>query len=872
MKLALRLRKRKNNLNLKKSDTDIEIRVRVLHKKRKDSIRLFDIIITVFGMLSAVMCLITAFKIDVNVYKALATILLTVLISWYMFKVKKGRKVLITIVLILYIFGFVFLLLNCSEQFMVLTNTITEFINKVYYTSFFEFDIRASVKRQTDYTVTFLYIISFLTFVFNIGMNLRYNIAICTIVTLPLAFLGFIFTIMPSTIWFVAYLMFLFVLLVKTGIKTERLAKKSFARRGNEYVLKEDTYYAKDIVKAECILIMIVAIIGITTMLIIPENKYERVSFFEDLRMVVDEEISLIQNKVFGSQTASGGINGGKIGDVSEIKFSENVDLVVELPKTGNNIYLRTYIGSEYTKRGFDELSQEICDEYQTEFEYLWENGFNSLTMTGDILAKLNDSEVFLADGEDAINTCMAKIKIDDASKKYGYIPYNSNYLNSQKNSNKEDGYIGAIASEYKVPMYWVEDKARYQVYSDYGVYEGYVNDYTYFSDVAVRGNTSDEINTYFANERIYRDIVYDIYTRLPKDTNAEIISELSKLKINTNDDVFSLINNLQEYYRENFTYTLSPGVVPNKKDVVEYFLYETKSGYCTYFAAASVVLLRAANIPARYVEGYVVKPSDYIGNVVRIDKDIELYSLKIKDSSAHAWVEVYIDGYGWIVADFTPGYQNSFRATGIVHKDEEEESETYTKEEAKDEDITEEESATNEVVTKEEEQPSKEQEDNTLVKNEDKDTSNTNNNIKKDVIIIIVSMIGIVVLIMIYHVVVIVIRRIILKRADDKKKVKIIYIRIEKMLRTINIRRNTSESYMDFAMRIEKEEIIFKEKEFISCINIMESVIYGNEKLSKKDYKHMVDTLILCEKRLKSNMSKIKLLFYKYILNYIGI
>jgi hypothetical protein len=68
------------------------------------------------------------------------------------------------------------------------------------------------------------------------------------------------------------------------------------------------------------------------------------------------------------------------------------------------------------------------------------------------------------------------------------------------------------------------------------------------------------------------------------------------------------------------------------------------------HFASATAALLRAAGIPARYAEGYVVSASDF--------KSTDGWT-SIPDSSAHAWVEVYLSGYGWIPVEATPSAIN---------------------------------------------------------------------------------------------------------------------------------------------------------------------------------------------------------------------
>ena len=85
----------------------------------------------------------------------------------------------------------------------------------------------------------------------------------------------------------------------------------------------------------------------------------------------------------------------------------------------------------------------------------------------------------------------------------------------------------------------------------------------------------------------------------------------------------------------------------PEGEDYVTYFLTESRRGYCMHFASAATLLLRWMGIPARYVAGYVadVPASGHV---------------RVPDSAAHAWVEVYIEGYGWEPVEVTPAYAGS--------------------------------------------------------------------------------------------------------------------------------------------------------------------------------------------------------------------
>lgn len=105
-------------------------------------------------------------------------------------------------------------------------------------------------------------------------------------------------------------------------------------------------------------------------------------------------------------------------------------------------------------------------------------------------------------------------------------------------------------------------------------------------------------------------------------------------------------------HLQNTYPYTLLQNTPPATRDYVTWFLFEEKQGYCTAFASAMAVMCRAAGIPARYIEGYVATPdSDGVARVTQ--------------QHAHAWVEVYFPGFGWLPFDPTPGIGQSPDASG---------------------------------------------------------------------------------------------------------------------------------------------------------------------------------------------------------------
>jgi protein-glutamine gamma-glutamyltransferase len=97
----------------------------------------------------------------------------------------------------------------------------------------------------------------------------------------------------------------------------------------------------------------------------------------------------------------------------------------------------------------------------------------------------------------------------------------------------------------------------------------------------------------------------------------------------------------LQFFNRESFHYTLMPprlGANPTDE-----FLFETRRGFCEHYAASFAVLMRMAGIPSRIVLGYLGGELNRVGG----------YHM-VWQSDAHAWVEVLIDGRGWVRVDPT--------------------------------------------------------------------------------------------------------------------------------------------------------------------------------------------------------------------------
>jgi len=103
-----------------------------------------------------------------------------------------------------------------------------------------------------------------------------------------------------------------------------------------------------------------------------------------------------------------------------------------------------------------------------------------------------------------------------------------------------------------------------------------------------------------------------------------------------------ALIQRILDYFnQENFQYSLDPP--PLGKNAVDDFLFNTRNGYCEYYASAFAVMMRMAGIPSRVVTGYLGGWYSELGDY-----------LLVRQSDAHAWTEVWLEHKGWTRVDPT--------------------------------------------------------------------------------------------------------------------------------------------------------------------------------------------------------------------------
>lgn len=129
-------------------------------------------------------------------------------------------------------------------------------------------------------------------------------------------------------------------------------------------------------------------------------------------------------------------------------------------------------------------------------------------------------------------------------------------------------------------------------------------------------------------------------YLQLPKEGNDKARQMAEKWKEQVHSDE-AFIQRALAFFNSSFTYTLQPPLLG--KAPVDEFLFDTQRGFCEHFSSSFVFLLRAAGIPARVVVGYQ-------GGEFNTRDEY----LIVRQSDAHAWVEVWSEPDGWRRVDPT--------------------------------------------------------------------------------------------------------------------------------------------------------------------------------------------------------------------------
>jgi transglutaminase-like putative cysteine protease len=129
--------------------------------------------------------------------------------------------------------------------------------------------------------------------------------------------------------------------------------------------------------------------------------------------------------------------------------------------------------------------------------------------------------------------------------------------------------------------------------------------------------------------------------TALPREHNPRSRALAHELRARAGTDAAFVAAALEFLRNGGFVYSLEPEKLGPEQ--IDDFLFRTRTGFCGHYASAFTVLMRAAGVPARVVTGYLGGEWNPVGGY-----------LVVRQSDAHAWVEVWLAGSGWRRVDPT--------------------------------------------------------------------------------------------------------------------------------------------------------------------------------------------------------------------------
>lgn len=402
----------------------------------------------------------------------------------------------------------------------------------------------------------------------------------------------------------------------------------------------------------------------------------------KDIGAKLDSMMSTGGGLGVGASRSSAGMAGGELSRSTDgIRFTEQTHLKVTLPKDSDSVYLRGYIGANYTGERWEEITAEQRRRYLSE-----------------VVTTFGGSQLYTARLLDALFTYGEKtglpavasgyrleekhaymdIKVVGADPNYYYAPYDTYSFTGAQN--EPDNCLKPIGSTQYTVGYYYNNELRpfYHAFGDTsrcdlnlltaGFYENYE---VKLAMLGFIGDLQNELERY---NQEYLAYVESVYLDIP----SECMGVRGVLK--STGTLAGDVELVFRYLLDNYEYSLSPQPMERGEDYIEHFLFESKEGYCMHFASAATMLFRSLGIPARYVEGYVIQPADirkgttvYEAEVETLKRDgsvvtetVPFVEVDVPDSAAHAWVEIYIDNYGWYPVEVTAGNLTSFNFTAL--------------------------------------------------------------------------------------------------------------------------------------------------------------------------------------------------------------
>ncbi len=523
--------------------------------------------------------------------------------------------------------------------------------------------------RNMTITIAAVFIGFFLIVLLNIAVSEYMNLPLTILLTFPIFQLGIYIEEMPDFPYLVLLLFSYFMIAILK--RSEHFLLPYREKENPDFTFKKIrqqqiwSYHASGrmMLQLTGLFFTFSLFLGIVCL---PFLSTSTTGSASDLRKKTDEYVQIFtQNGLagfFNRYEASGGLSEGRLGGVSSVRPDYETDLELTfVPFSYETLYLKAFTGHQYTGSEWTAPSYTLgtlLDELGTEKYTAYE------TYTSFLEARR--LQHYMDEHPDHGIKGKIQVKNLDAHPGYLYLPYyTGEALTAPSPYSLERGVVKTL-----FPTDSTYSAEYYPLLHDYWPINAQPDEMLADLDPA-----SDEAR-YIA---LYDTINTSSYIDMPQETREGL--EDIKEEIGTAANIDAQIAAIEEYLRTNYRYSMMPGTTPRNADFALHFLNEQDSGYCAHFATAGALLLRAYGIPARYVEGYAI-PFRALSEATAVDEPYEewffgenpigetgVVTVNITDANAHAWVEVYKIGIGWVPYEFTPP-DTGTPETGTLYSD----------------------------------------------------------------------------------------------------------------------------------------------------------------------------------------------------------
>lgn len=324
----------------------------------------------------------------------------------------------------------------------------------------------------------------------------------------------------------------------------------------------------------------------------------------------------------------------GDFTGLTGLHLTEDAALQVTMSKPAS-LYLRGYVGSVYTAKGWRDLAPDALYEQADLFYWLHDEfHFYGQTQLSNLAMVVDET----AQNEEPLTIAVENV---GGNSKYIYAPYEI-YQNDLLDANG----IGDISIQ----------AGGWNGLRNY-TYSSLSNQVKRYPQLAMSLYDKEEAgdpaaHAYHIYESHYNDFVYKSFTDIPAEDYDLLHNHFGEIDWGGEPHLgyTEAKQRILNYFNSNIKYNETISPLPKGADFLGYFLEQNCEGYSVHYATAAALMFRYMGIPARYVEGYIITPED--ASSAKADEPIN-----VNGKHAHAWVEYYQDGVGWIPFEVTPPY-----------------------------------------------------------------------------------------------------------------------------------------------------------------------------------------------------------------------